>query len=338
MADARLTGEVVNAASGLPIAGARINLILVVESQFGTFGRDPRNAVTDASGRFAFAGLDDGRYSLEIQKPGFAPYPDIFGEQPPTPLHIATEESTSDLRIELHKGSVIAGRLVDSNGEPVPELPVSALRRTTRAGSIDFVQAGRAGETNDIGEFRIAGLAAGEYLVAALPRMQDPFVADDGDGTTVVATYYPGTSDRSGAQALTLAVGEMKDGLQFSPVTARAYRVSGVVVDAAGRAVQGAMVMLVPNVRTMLMGPLGRRHAGCDGAFSFAAVSPGSYFIRASRPISPIDGGAGIGAMSFVMDADEGPDPHTQRSSAQPLQVAVADRDVTGLRILVSSE
>lgn len=60
---ASITGAVVVAGTGQPARKARVTLS-------GAELRGSRRAVTDEFGRFAFAGLPAGRYSLAASKPG----------------------------------------------------------------------------------------------------------------------------------------------------------------------------------------------------------------------------------------------------------------------------
>jgi hypothetical protein len=64
----RITGQVTDAASGAPITGARVTLMMVVDVPGGTFGRRPRQSATDANGAFAFDGLDPAQYIVNVEK------------------------------------------------------------------------------------------------------------------------------------------------------------------------------------------------------------------------------------------------------------------------------
>ena len=68
---------------------------------------------------------------------------------------------------------------------------MSALRRTDKVGPLGFVPNGNA-QTNDLGEFRIAGLAAGDYMIVASVRRRGPFDAIlTGAATTFAPTVLP---------------------------------------------------------------------------------------------------------------------------------------------------
>lgn len=74
MDDGIIAGHVVDAASEAPVVGARVTVIQIVEAPgSATFGEEPRYALTDASGQFAFQQLTPGSYRVDVEKSGFAP-------------------------------------------------------------------------------------------------------------------------------------------------------------------------------------------------------------------------------------------------------------------------
>jgi hypothetical protein len=116
-------------------------------------------ALTDDEGRFE---LGDADYvtSVTVTKGGYAP----------TTVEVKEiVKSEKETEIPLSRGAAIAGRVVRSSGEPVAGAPV----RATRADKADAKnQNGRIenweATTDDLGEFRIGGLAAGRYSVSPL--------------------------------------------------------------------------------------------------------------------------------------------------------------------------
>ena len=85
---------------------------------------------------------------------------------------------TSELTLQMQKGAVITGRIVDPSGEPMPDVRVVALRHApaTAGGAVRlFPVMSSSGPTNDIGEYRLSGLGAGEYYIAATPHGASPF-------------------------------------------------------------------------------------------------------------------------------------------------------------------
>ncbi len=101
-------------------------------------GRRPRQSITDTNGVFAFDGIEPAQYILNVEKTGFAPYPDVFGDGPPARLTVDSDHKDLQLRIALKKGAVIAGRIVNAAGNRRPTyrcLPSSVPTKQVRSGS-----------------------------------------------------------------------------------------------------------------------------------------------------------------------------------------------------------
>jgi hypothetical protein len=324
----RITGRVTDASSEAPISGARVTLTMVLDVPGGTFGRRPRQSITGANGTFAFDGLEPGQYVLNIDKTGFGSYPDVFGDGPPERLIVDANHQDPQLRIALNKGAVIAGRILNAAGEPEADLQVSALRRTDKAGPLGFAQTGNAA-TNDLGDFRIAGLAAGDYLLLAAVHRRGPFDAiQNGATMTVAPTYFPGTLDQNAARIITLAPGQGVAGVEFAIVTVAAFRVSGVVVDQAGRPSPHAMVTLIPDMRTSASFMPMMAIAADDGTFAIGEVVPGTYRVNANANESGPAGGIGAGSFGFAVASDG--------AASGPGSITVSSADITGLTVVAS--
>src|SRR5689334_10864371 len=109
-----MTGRVTDAASRAPIGGARVTFTRVVDVPGGTLGRQPRQFVTAPDGAFAFEGLEPGEYMLNVEKSGFAPYPDVLGDDAPERIRVDAGRDIQPRHVALNKGAVIAGRIVNA--------------------------------------------------------------------------------------------------------------------------------------------------------------------------------------------------------------------------------
>ena len=134
-------------------------------------------------------------------------------------------------------------------------------------------------QTNDLGEFRIFGLAPGEYVLAASPQQRFGFQNLSIDTTLLASTFYPGVSDTAAAQTIIVTAGETVGGVEFRLLTTAGFKVSGVVVDQTGAPVAGAMVMLRgdPRSAVAIMGPVGQSSSDANGRFVLGNVPSGSY-------------------------------------------------------------
>jgi Carboxypeptidase regulatory-like domain len=158
-------GSVTVADTGQPARKARVSLS-------GGELRSARNMTTDDMGRFAFAALPAGRYSLSASKPGHVTV--LYGQRRPGPGRPGTPFQLADgqkleVQLQIPRGGVITGTVLDEHGEAVPGTQVRVLRYSLLSGQRTLQQAGN-GATDDRGVYRVYGLQPGEYIVAATPR------------------------------------------------------------------------------------------------------------------------------------------------------------------------
>jgi protocatechuate 3,4-dioxygenase beta subunit len=158
-----ISGIVVVAGSGMPARRARVILT-------STDAGRGRSTTTDDSGRFAFAQLPEGRYTMSASKPGHIN--GTYGQRIPgragTPIQLA-DGAQMRVQVQIWKGSVITGTVLDEQGEAIPNTPVRVFRYVFQGGQ-RVLQPGGSGQTDDRGVYRVFGLQPGEYLVSATPR------------------------------------------------------------------------------------------------------------------------------------------------------------------------
>ena len=158
-----VAGTVMLAGSTQPARRVRVGLS-------GAEGRGERSAITDDQGRFSFTALPAGRYTLTASKPGYVSvtYGQVRPGRPGTPIQLADgQKFQADL--QLPRGSVITGTVVDEHGEPAPQTQVRVMRLVTQNGQ-RRVQSNSSSQTDDRGIYRAFNLTPGEYLVCATPR------------------------------------------------------------------------------------------------------------------------------------------------------------------------
>jgi Carboxypeptidase regulatory-like domain len=160
----RISGRL-GSLDGTPVRRAQVRLN-APEIRFS------RMATTNNDGFFEFKELPAGRYTLTASKTGYLvlQYGQRRPLEPGKPIDLAAGQALTSLDFALPRGSVITGRVVDEFGEAIPDAAVQALRYQYVSGQRQLVPAGRAAQTDDIGQFRVFGLAPGEYYVAASVR------------------------------------------------------------------------------------------------------------------------------------------------------------------------
>jgi protocatechuate 3,4-dioxygenase beta subunit len=273
-----LEGRVVNAAGSDPIRKASLTL-----ASSGT----PMGATkteTDDEGRFAFRDLDPGRYTLTGEKAGFARQAYGARSNPGTgsALILAKGQQTKDLVLKLTPAAVITGRVLDEDGEPVANAIVMASKTLYQHGEPQLTPVGSAG-ANEMGEYRIGGLSAGSYVLAATNRTalsgltgSSNKPAGEGPERDYVTTYYPNSVDPASAVPVQVAPGaEMSANIRLAK--ADTVRVGGKVSGALeGKQV---LVLLVPKSAGSMQQLASGRSAAAkpDGSFEIAGVTSGAY-------------------------------------------------------------
>jgi len=339
---AHLSGRVVEDVTGAPISSAQVMLV-----------PQPRTApgpvpltVTDQDGRYTFEGVAPGRYRVDVLKAGILPPADPADA--PT-LTLAAGQVIDDWNVPVRRAGAIAGRILDPFGEPLADVSVRAVQQTASSAassqpivnspfSADLAVHGLQGlrpqgfQTNDLGEFRIFGLAPGEYLLSASPQQRLGFQNASAGTTLLASTFYPGVPDTSAAQTIVVTAGETVASVEFRLLTAAGFRVSGIVADEAGAPVAGAMVMLRGDPRSgvAIMGPVGQTASDANGGFVLGNVPSGSYYAT----VIPIFVSRTSGSVSAESGVTTSGGPQAAR--ADPIAVVVADADVEGLTIVVS--
>jgi hypothetical protein len=200
-------GEVVNAQTGDPLKKARVRL-------YSNDGRQNNNysAVTDGGGYCIIQDIEPGNYMLFGERNGFAQ------AQYSVQLPLGAGQRIRDLNLRLVPFGVITGRILDEDGEPVEHVQVAVTRYGSRRAQLS--QAG-AGQTDDLGEYRIFGLDAGKYYLSATYHQLNLMATQDrtpegGPDEGYAPTFYPGTSDRAGAVAINVAPGAHLRGLDVT--------------------------------------------------------------------------------------------------------------------------
>ena len=308
-----IEGIVVDVLSGKPVKD--INLLLARSGAMAA----PNSAKSDEEGRFSFKGLDAGGYVLIGDHPKYArqTYGSRNGLLGGTILTLATGQGIKDLTFKLQPNAVASGRVLDEEDEPLPRIMVLAVKGMYQRGRRQLIPVGNA-MTNDLGEFRLANLAPGRYLVSAT-LMKPPGAAAKPSGDepeqAYLTTYYPNSPDRSGATPVEVTAGGDIGGLDIRLAKTKAVRITGKVTGAPKD--QKINVRLVPKDAGMLAMITGLNASikQEDGTFEIVGATPGSYTLRVSDPtgIKPLGAGMQIEVgdkriEGIVLDATPGGD------------------------------
>jgi uncharacterized protein (DUF2141 family) len=271
------------------------------------------NAITEDDGTFTLSRLPAGRYTLAVAKEGFVAmtYGARRPARPGTPI-VLHERELKDLTVRLPPGGVITGLIIDAAGQPVQGVAVSALASTFHGatGERRLAPAGQAASTSDDrGEYRIYGLAVGEYVIAAQPLMDGPgperpgafeFRMSNARGRAVapVPVYFPSTTDAGRAQPIAVGAGEERDGIDIRIENVPLATIGGV---AAALPRAGPTNVTLTRSGDSSVEFVRAARADQTGQFVFASVPPGHYTVFAHA------GGSAWGSADITVDGDDIP-------------------------------
>jgi len=263
---------------GEPAKGVKVFLQPQQTMDSGNNGTTP-SAKTNENGYFRITGLPAGRYAPISLTPGYimpkggTDYLMARGAA----FDIAEGEIIENLDIELIPGSVITGRVTDSNGRPLVEEQVHLWWFDKNGTTLEFSTRvlNKMLTTDDRGVYRIFGLSEGRYILSAGGYSK-------GDDGYVPKTYHPDVTDKSQAKVVEVGAGQEVTGIDISVAeVAKTYSISGRVVNADdGQPVGGAKVelgLLSPDGNDIGREGFSKGHSNSNGAFQLSNVPPGKY-------------------------------------------------------------
>jgi hypothetical protein len=268
-----ISGRVTEAGSGRPLPRILVTLV-------GADERELAETFTDDDGRYRFTGVAAGRYAVSAG-PGEHRSDHLrqwFGEKGPAarwgrapryPLEMANGRDLIDIDIAMLIALGIEGRILSPWEEGMANVPVVAMRPDGSQVTDNPVF------SDDLGNYRLYGLAPGRYRVCASPaaRVRD----DAGTIAPFVRTCHPSASSE-GAAADVILTSSDAAGVDIRVQRTGGRTVTGRVVDAAGMPANGAIVSAVFVDEFNRSGYTTVR----DGAFSIAGLLPGAYMLRAT--------------------------------------------------------
>jgi len=210
---------VVNGATGEGIPRALVRLS----------GPSSQMTMSGADGRFEFHNLAKLRVQVLAQKPGFYTAQQVGGN---SPLKIVQIGEASGIKVTLYPSGALSGRVSTAGGDPIEGIIVRTMYQRVENGLARWQQRNSA-MTDDAGEYRIANLIPGKYLVATETRpvrTLSPQIRSFGENFDEIypGQYFPSGTDASSASAIQVVAGQSADA-SFSEPVVRAYSVSGRV-------------------------------------------------------------------------------------------------------------
>lgn len=267
--------------NGAPVPRALVSLL--GSDREGILGMGVRAKAADFDGRYELVGIKPGNYVMQVTR--------FVGQPVQTTFEIEVPGDSRDFPFDLSlPTSEVAGRVVDTRGNPVPGIQVTLGSEAGSLGGADglvglIAQNGLGqARSNDQGEFRIRAVSPGTYRLTAGAR-----------GGPGMGRRPPGQGDGErvayGEGSLPGVVVDGSTKLEGLVITVPlAGRITGIVVDGSGNPVRGAEIACVSTGKQekkagnplleMLVSQARPTRSGEDGRFSITGLTPGLYDLR----------------------------------------------------------
>jgi hypothetical protein len=274
-------GKVVNSVTGESIKKAVVT-IHNRTNQYVYF------TTTDQSGKFHIDNVQPEKYVASADAEGYANSRTVSDAK----LFTVNAGPLSGVEVPIAPLSVITGKVVDEDGEPLDGVTIMALRNGYNAGAKTLQQVSAA-QTDDRGIYRMFDVQPGRYYLSAQPQRQFRMVAPQNaeriHSTIPEEAYgiaiYPGVAEISQATAHELKPGADWTGADFKLHRRPAYHIRGRangILAAGGRGnVQAEPCNPDPMIWAGgLQNIVGRQ----DGTFDLAGAVSGTYCLIVREP------------------------------------------------------
>jgi len=272
----------------MPISGVGVSLTM----------KDAKSQVTvrtGQDGKFVIA-VVPGRYGIELSREGF--YRTRAEKQ--SSITVVSGQILPDLRLQMHRTSVITGRVLDESYHPRTGMDVAlvkpyyengrhALEPTkgshgssvirSEYGDFQRLQDGWNAKTDENGQFRISGVEAGDYYLVSSPNFLGGMTA-----LSYVPEFFPGVTDPADAVLINVTDSDI-GGLNFQfrqhPLYTATFHLSSSI-----DALQDEILQLVLHSRNgmdttlaVIRRALPNMRRSSDGGYITPGLPPGSYEI-----------------------------------------------------------
>lgn len=237
---ARIEGTVVNSLTSAPVRKVEISID-------AREGDKHYSADTTADGKFVIENIDPGDYRITAKRFGYL-------EKKGDDLKLDAKSDIKEIVVKFAPAGVIAGRVVDDDGDPVANEGVEIEQR--------FHLNNESGDADAEGHFLFAGLRPGRYTLSVSER----YSRVDARDTVYVLAAPPAPLD-------------IKPGTEFRNIEIRLHRV-------AVHRVRGKLSEIPAESVSMTMnssdsGEISRAaQTKADGSFEFGSIPAGAYVIR----------------------------------------------------------
>jgi hypothetical protein len=325
----RVSGKVVNAVNGHPIADAEVWLGSADE-----FETTQQKLLTGDDGVFAFAVADPGKYTISGEAKGFRRQGFEQHGMYSSAIVVKAELNTENIVFRLRPDGRLMGVVEDDDHEPMGGATVYLFRTDT---SLGLRQTSLTGQTScdDRGHYRFAHLEPGIYYLAvsASPWFSGLLQQADAAGNSALlqkpefdiaypTTFYPGVTDVASASQIAVNEGEdVTADFTLSPVAALRVRVDHATADSE-KPIHPVLKQKIFDTKIELAW---LRVVPIEDSVEVRGVAPGRYALDI-----PPQGGKATRSMPLELSDDAEVDPENA-SAVMPIHGVV--RQQGGLKV-----
>jgi len=307
----RVSGKVVNAVNGHPLAGAEV--------WFGkaeNFEATQQKLLTTDNGAFTFMVADPGKYLLGGQANGFRRQGFEQHGMYASAIVVGTGLNTENVVFRLRPDARVLGVIEDDEHEPVQGATIYLFRTDV---SFGLRQTSLAEQTvsDDRGRYRLAHLEPGCYylVVSASPWFSGLLQSVDAAGSSSLSqpsefdvafptTFYPGVTDLDSASQIALNEGEdFTADFTLNSEPALRVRVNHVNVEPQ----QFTAETLHQTIFGTEISELGQRQVPVDDSQEIRGVAPGRYVLEIVS-VDPSSWAKRAMQLNLTADAEVDPD------------------------------
>jgi hypothetical protein len=299
-------GRVVFDDTSRPVRRAQISLVQLPATRAAE-----HSSATDRDGRFVIGDVPTGVYVAMVNLPGIISplaFMSLAERGPPENYDVkaireyCTEVIVDgeDINVTVHarRGGAISGKITYSDGEPAIDAQVAIIRRSGKKATrvlTGFTAAALMSlRTDDRGQYRIAGIPPGEYVVSAAEtntspntrRGRDDFFGGLFSSDALLVTYYGGSSRIDDATRLEVTGGSEASDIDISLQDATPHTVSGSVIAKLDRVpLPGATLSIRMRDQGSWFGSDSQQLSSDNqGTWVFDGVPDGTYVITIEPP------------------------------------------------------
>jgi hypothetical protein len=275
--NASVEGVAIDISTGQPMSGLHVRLM----SEAGP-ARSELNygALSGKTGRFSIENVIPGTYNIRGISPGYITAGKLDGMSVLPGITLKPGQRVTDLKLEMVRHGVLAGRVVDEFGDPIDGITVEAEQLS--GDQYLSVAPGRGeAQTDDRGAFQIP-VGPGRYRLKVDPPIDSNRKEIRTDGTSpglYATTYYPGAPGRNRSTVIEVKAGETAGPLDIQLLTVHPMTIAGVVTGAPNAARPWVRVRTGDNPDDPTA--LDPASVDADGRFSIPNARPGHYWLQA---------------------------------------------------------